>query len=282
MEIDLTTEGLKKGNVFALKLNNNEIINSRILIQDGRLSEALVPMISALIAEPQNPDTYQNFSDFLEMSGNMEAAISVAKASVKLNPQNANVNILLAEKYVRNNQKKEAIECCKSAIKIDSNSGSAWAVLGEIYWITGRKKESFECFQEVVFTPNIRQKLIISTVDRFYDVVEPSEMRILLKSATSRFPMSRVLQSLYAESLLRDGRPGEALGLAKGIENFAQDPLLVCVVARAFIDLGRPEEVLQLLSGNCNVTGQELNIDALRAVSLRLTGQITPAKRMQE
>ena len=282
MKIDLTPGGLKKGNIFALKLKNNEIINTRNLIRDGRVSEAVIPMISALLAEPKNPDTYQNFSDFFEINGEIETAISIAKASVKLHPKNPKMNIILAEKYIRNNQTREAIECCKAAIKINGRSGHAWAVLGEIYWITGRVKESFECFQEVVFTENSRQKLIISTVERFYHLVEPSEMRIFLKHAVSRFPMARVLQSCFAESTLRDGRPGEALQLAKEIENFAQEPILVCVIARALIDLGRPAEVLRLLSGDCNIMGQEINIDSLRAVSLRLTGQVVAAKRVYE
>lgn len=282
MEIDITPEGLAKGNIFALKLRNNELINARNLIREGRPLEALVPMISAMIAEPNNPASYQNFSDFYEMTGAMENAISVAEASAALNPDEIGEKLFLAEKYMRNHQSEDAIECCKHAIELDHHSGSSWGMLGGIYWTLERPRESFECFRKMTKAPNVREKLFLSAAERFFGIIEPSEMRLFLEDAVAYFPKSKVMKGFYAQALVCDGRPSAALKLIKGIESFENDSLLVCAASRAYIDIGYPEGVLKLLAGECNTAGQEKNIDAFRAISLRLTGQLLPAKRAYE
>ena len=48
MKFDFTPEGLAKGNFLKLKAGKKEINNARALIADGRLMEALQPMVLGL------------------------------------------------------------------------------------------------------------------------------------------------------------------------------------------------------------------------------------------
>ncbi len=282
MEIELTPEGLAKGNPFKIKLKDNEIRNTHSLIQEGRIEEALGPVVAGLIAEPKNPAVHQNLADLYEARGGREEAIGVAKGSVELHPDIPGPLLFLAEKYIRNNEHEEAIECCKKVIHLDQLSGSGWKSQGEIYWMLGRLGEAFECNEQLLQCDNVPEKEVLLACDRFYESAKPSNMRQFLSNAVARFPNSRILSLYYAESNLRDDRPGEAIRSIEKIENFEGDPLAVCVMARAYIDLGRPKEGLKHLNGYAGSGKDKLNVEALRAICLRLTGQVPQAKLTYE
>ncbi len=282
MKIDLTPEGMAKGNPYELKLRKNEIVNTRLLIQEGRLSEAVVPMISALIAEPNNPSSHQNFANFLEASGDMEKAIGVAIAFSERYPNDIGSLLFLAEKYIRNHEHIEAIECCKKVIGLDPLSGAGWKAQGEIYWMLGRRDEAFECANRLLECENISEKMVLIASGRFEESAQPSAMRQYLSKAVARLPNSRVLKVFQAEALLRDDRPGDAIRSIENLVDFKSDPLAVCVLARAYIDLGRPEDALKFLSSNIDTGIDDPNVEALRAVCLRLTGQVIQAKHTYE
>ena len=211
MQFDLTPEGLAKGNPFKIKLKDNEIRNTHSLIQEGRIEEALGPVVAGLIAEPKNPAVHQNLADLYEARGGREEAIGVAKGSVELHPDIPGPLLFLAEKYIRNNEHEEAIECCKKVIHLDQLSGSGWKSQGEIYWMLGRLGEAFECNEQLLQCDNVPEKEVLLACDRFYESAKPSNMRQFLSNAVARFPNSRILSLYYAESNLRDDRPGEAI-----------------------------------------------------------------------
>ena len=282
MEFDLTPEGLAKGNLRAWKLQNNEIINARALIQEGRLSEALVPMIAGLIVDPKNPATLQNLSNYFEAKGEMEASIGVAKGSTKIFPDDPAPLLFLAEKYIRNREHKEALECCNKVIQMRPQSAVGWRTKGDIFWMLGRLDEAFECSERLLECDKVLEKEVLVALDRFDRSAQPSALRKFLFDASCYFPGSLTLKILYSEALLKDGRPGDAIRSIKETGALKGDPLASCVLVRAYIDLGRPEDGLKFLTNEINAEIDNPNVEALRAVCLRLTGQVTQAKHAYE
>ena len=282
MKFDFTPEGLAKGNFLKLKAGKKEINNARALIADGRLMEALQPMVLGLIAKPDDPSAYENFANYFEASGQPRGAIAVADASVHAHPDKPGPLLFLAEKLMRDQQGEAAANCCKKAVELQPANGPAWQTLSDIYWKLGRKEEAFECCEKLLHCKGTLEKLIFLTCRRFEGQIEPSVLRRFLKNAVDYFPASPVMKTLLAGACVADGRPGEAIEIAKMVENYASNPLTVCVLVRAHVDTGRPDLGLKLLSGDIDVGDQYANIEALKAVCLRLTGQILLAKNSYE
>lgn len=111
------------------------------LYQSGRLSEAIETIDTLIAEEPDNPYFWELKGQMYYESGATEDAVAPYRRAVELEPDNALLQIGLAQALVRSGddeQVNEAVKLLKDALREEPENGYGWYALSQAYQAQGQ------------------------------------------------------------------------------------------------------------------------------------------------
>ena len=282
VKIDLTEEGLAKGNFLALTADD-KLDAARTLLSAGKLGAARDKVAEALLAAPKRSDILATFSDVADRLGRPRTATAIAEAAAEFNPHQVFAHRLLAQKRLRAGRVAAAIESLRTACLCDPDHVPARLQLADTLWDQNRRPEAVTAYQQAALTRGIDMPAALHVAARVAEAGMPDLAQATLSALRAAYPDSGRLSVVHAETCLAGGLPGEALTISGEVGDAGPSAMdLRCVRARAQIDLGQPAAALQTLAHLPCEGERAADIELLRAVACRFTGQFVEAKRAYE
>ena len=282
VKIDLTEEGLAKGNFLALKADD-KLEAARTLLSAGKLGAARDKVSEALLAAPKRSDILATFADVADRLGRPRTATAIAETAVEFNPDEVFAHRLLAQKRLRSGRVTEAIESLRNACVCNPDHVASRLQLADTLWDQNQLPEAVTAYQQAALSCGIDMPSALHVAARMSEAGMPDLAQATLSALRAVHPDSVRLCVLHAESCLAGGLPAEALTISGEVAHGGPNTTeLRCVRARAQIDLGQPAAALRTLAHLPTEGDRGADVALLRAVACRFTGQFVEAKRAYE
>ena len=124
--------------------------------EQGKISEAIVFIQSAIQNLPDNPDFRLYLATFYEETGELDKAVASLLQGLKLDPENDQLFFRLGVIYDKMDRKTDSIDAMKSALRLDPKNPSALNYLGYTYADMGQNLDEAEQLiqQALVYKPD--------------------------------------------------------------------------------------------------------------------------------
>ncbi len=124
--------------------------------EQGKISEAIDFIQSAIQKIPENPDFRLYLATFYEESGDLNNALELLQYGLKLAPENDQMYFRLGVVYDKMDRKTDSIDAMKSALKLDPKNSSALNYLGYTYADMGQNLDEAEQLiqQALIYKPD--------------------------------------------------------------------------------------------------------------------------------
>jgi len=121
-----------------------------LLIQLGRIAEALDANIKAVEFAPHDHEAHSNLGAVHQTLGNIEEAEKHYKQAIKLKPFYAEAYCNLSSILQEQRKYEEAVEACREAVRLKPGLGAAYANLGGALTELKQFKEAAVCLQKAL------------------------------------------------------------------------------------------------------------------------------------
>lgn len=118
--------------------------DAALLVQEGRLEEALSLYETAAQQAPKEPQPEIGWAKMLLLLGRADEALPHARRAVELEPLNAEAMTALAQAYLGVGDFARGLGIGQAAVELDNNSAGAHAVLAEAYLADGQYRLAME------------------------------------------------------------------------------------------------------------------------------------------
>ncbi len=231
---------------LGLKLNPNDHITmleaATLLEADGNYREAEALLARIVAAVPRHPEAYYHIARLALVRGDRRAALSAAKKSVALRPDDPAVADLYGRVLHQSNKNKEAVAALQRALELDPENGLYHYHLAGVYETLGRPEDaeaemtlsavqlaapSWDMVQEDIEEIEIRPQVPALQMERLPaesallppapdGVVLPEPMTVptmttTFEPALSAWPSSTAAHDHPAEAIAGHGQPTEAI-----------------------------------------------------------------------
>jgi serine/threonine protein kinase/tetratricopeptide (TPR) repeat protein len=122
---------------------------SNLLLELGRLPEALSQAKIAQQIDPLSVSANDNLAGVLYYSGDYDGSISRCRKTLELDPTSHQAHRHLGQAYTQKKQYAEAITELKEAIELSHGSSEALAELGYVYGVSGEKNDAERILQQL-------------------------------------------------------------------------------------------------------------------------------------
>jgi tetratricopeptide (TPR) repeat protein len=126
------------------------VFYSNLLLELGRLPEALSQARSAQQLDPISVLANDNLSAVLFYLGNYEQSITQCRKTLEIDPMSHQAHRHLGQAYAQKQLYAEAITELKKAIELSRGGGEALSELGYVSGVSGRKDEARRILQELM------------------------------------------------------------------------------------------------------------------------------------
>lgn len=280
MEVDLTSEGLSKGNFLRLTLGNR-VAEARQYLADGKIAQALDKLGEALLVAPTDPSVLRTYADIAEARDKLPVATAIAEVAVEHNATHFPSWVALIEKYVRSGRIQDAAAAARSALTECSVAPPAARLqLGDMLARAGCASVAAEVYVSVGGQNGLGERMLIRAARQLCQLGRPDALAPLMAHARKKLPSSQRLAVLHAEGALAINRPDIALEVASEVAPEPPPADIACVWARAYIALARPAAALDRLIHVSTHGPYGADVAALRAVAARFLGKAEDASRL--
>jgi Tfp pilus assembly protein PilF len=212
-----------------------------MLLEKGRMDEAITHFRSALEIRPNYADAHNNLGTALNQKGQVDEAIVHFQKALETLPNSAQAHNNLGFALLEKGQVDEAIVHFQKALEILPNSTEIHCNLGIAFLQKGQADQAVVHFQEAL-------------------VIQPGNIRVLNN-------LARVLATAPQASL-RDG--AKAVELAQQADQLSdgQDPAIIGTLAAAYAEAGQFSEAVATAQRALQLAGFQNNpalADSLRA-----------------
>jgi protein O-mannosyl-transferase len=121
-----------------------------ILLDDGKIGEAISEDRQAMRIEPGFPETYDNLGNALFKAGHTDEAISMFREALRIDPASAEVEDNLGNALLKKGAVGEATSAFSDALKLDPRDANAQNGLGNAFLKEGHKAEAIAAFGEAL------------------------------------------------------------------------------------------------------------------------------------
>lgn len=122
---------------------------SNLLLELGRLPEALSQAKTAQELDPLSVLTNDNLCGVLYYSGDYDQSIIQCRKTLEIDPMSLQAHRHLGQAYTQKKQYAEAISELKKAIELSHGSAEAIAELGYVFGVSGSKYEAQQILQQL-------------------------------------------------------------------------------------------------------------------------------------
>jgi len=124
--------------------------------EQGKISEAIRFVQSAIQNVPDNPDFHLYLATFYEESGDLDNALASIQEGLKLDPENDQLYFRLGVVYDKMDRKTDSIEAMKSALRRDPKNPTVLNYLGYTYADMGQNLDEAEQLiqQALIYKPD--------------------------------------------------------------------------------------------------------------------------------
>jgi serine/threonine protein kinase/tetratricopeptide (TPR) repeat protein len=138
----------------ALQLNPGQsgarVSYSNLLLELGRLPEALLQARTAQQLDPLSVNANDNLSSVLYYSGDYDQSIDQSRKTLEIDPMSHKAHRHLGQAYTQKKEYAEAIAELKKAIEFSGGSSEPLAELGYVFGVSGRKDEARRTLQQLL------------------------------------------------------------------------------------------------------------------------------------
>jgi len=260
----LWRDTLEKNPVSWMAQNNF----AAVLMQNGRLDEAITHLQKALEIDPDNVETHNNLGYVLLQMGRAEESLAHFQRALEIEPNRvASVHYNLGHALLQKGRADEAVSHLEKALKIDPTYLPARGDLGNALLQIGRVEESFAHLQRALEIDPDYIAAHFNLANTLLQMGRVDEAVLHLQKVLTTNPndpdaqknMAWVLAT-WPEARIRDG--AKAIELAERANQLAkgQDPIITLTLAAAYAEGGRfpdairtAEAALQLATDSGNV-----------------------------
>jgi serine/threonine protein kinase/tetratricopeptide (TPR) repeat protein len=122
---------------------------SNLLLELGRLPEAVVEARIAKQLDPLSAFTNDNFAAILYYAGEYDQAIEQCQKTLEIDPGSHQAHRHLAQVYIQRQLYAEAVSELKKAVELSRGSTEAMAELGYVLGVSGKKGEARQILLEL-------------------------------------------------------------------------------------------------------------------------------------
>jgi serine/threonine-protein kinase len=122
---------------------------SNLLLELGRLPEALVESRTAQQLDPLSAFTNDNLAAILYYAGEYDQAIEQCRKTLEIDPASHQAHRHLGQVYIQERRYPEAVSELKKAVELSPGSTEALAELGYVLGISGKKDEARQILLEL-------------------------------------------------------------------------------------------------------------------------------------
>jgi len=122
---------------------------SNLLLELGRLPEALSQAKIAQQIDPLSVSANDNLAAVLYYSGDYDGSINQCRKTLDLDPTSHQAHRHLGQAYTQKKQYAEAIAELKKAIELSHGGSEAFAEVGYVYGVSGKKNDAERILQEL-------------------------------------------------------------------------------------------------------------------------------------
>jgi tetratricopeptide (TPR) repeat protein len=277
VKIDLTPEGLAKGNFLEITVDD-KLRDAQAALRDKNLRGALDKIAEALLADPKRLDVLSTYAEIATARGHIDAAVGIGEAAIAHNPDNADAHIMLAQHRLRAGRVADAIAAAGEAARVQPSHTGAHLCLADLLWRENRIPDSVAAYRAAAEAGPIGEPEALKAAARALQSGYSGDARAVTAAVHRAHPASERLAVLHGEACIADGRPGEALSVADTVAPADKAQDLACVRARAELDCGRPARALRVLDGWTGFGARRADVAVLRALALRLCGEVEAAR----
>lgn len=123
---------------------------SNLLMELGRLPEAVSQARTALQLDPLSVLENDNLSAVLYYSGDYDQSIDQCRKTLEVDPSSHQAHRHLGQAYAQKQLYPEAIAELKKAIELSPQNGEAAAELGYVFGVSGRKEKARQILQQLI------------------------------------------------------------------------------------------------------------------------------------
>jgi serine/threonine protein kinase/tetratricopeptide (TPR) repeat protein len=129
---------------------------SNLLLELGKLPDAVVEARKARQLDPLSPFTNDNLAAILYYAGDYEEAIKQCQRTLEIDPGSHQAHRHLAQIYTQKRLYSDAVSHLRKAIELSPGSTEALAELGYVLAVWGKKDEANQILRELQGPPNDR------------------------------------------------------------------------------------------------------------------------------
>ncbi len=122
---------------------------SNLLLELGRLQEAIVESRTAQQLDPLSAFTNDNLAAILYYAGQYDQAIEQSQKTLEIDPASHQAHRHLGQVYIQERRYPEAVSELKKAVELSPGSTEALAELGYVLGISGKKDEARQILLEL-------------------------------------------------------------------------------------------------------------------------------------
>ena len=152
-DYDWDWQGAEKEYKRALELDPGyelaHVWYSNLLLELGRLPEALVESRTAQQLDPLSAFTNDNLAAILYYAGEYDQAIEQCQKTLEIDPASHQAHRHLGQVYIQERRYPEAVSELKKAVELSPGGTEALAELGYVLGISGKKDETREILLEL-------------------------------------------------------------------------------------------------------------------------------------
>ncbi|HUB66731.1 MAG TPA: tetratricopeptide repeat protein [Candidatus Methylacidiphilales bacterium] len=150
-EVSFWTDTLAKNPTCWVGYNNF----GNILLQKGRVDEAMEQFQNALDIDPNDADVYDNMGEGLSQKGEIDEAIAQYQKALAINPNNAEAHNNLGNALARQGQWDEAIQQFQMSLEIEPYFAETHYNLGNAFANEGKMDEAMSEYKKALaINPN--------------------------------------------------------------------------------------------------------------------------------
>ncbi len=217
-----------------------------ILLDEGRVEEAIKYYKQALRIKPDFPEVYNNLGIALAQSGRTQEAIKQYEQSLRLEHNFPQAHNNLGFTLFNLGRIQEAIEHYEQALKMDPNYAEAHNNLGNALAKIGRTQEAVEHYEQAL-------KLNANYAEAHNNLAAALESIGQRPQAIKHYQQALRLKPDYAEAQInlgnalgKLGRPTEAIKYYEEILRLKPDsPETSYNLGLALLEAGRPQEAIE-------------------------------------
>jgi tetratricopeptide (TPR) repeat protein len=261
-----------------------------VLLQGGRIDEALAVLQKAVEINPRVPETHTGVAAALIQVERVEEAVDHLKKALEIDPNNAEAYGNLGGAMLKSGRVDEAIAHLQKAVELDRDYLEAYSNLGLALLQTGRVEESLAQLQKALeiapdYGPaqfNIATTLLkLGRADESLAHLQKA-LTIDPNDAEAQNNMAWILAT-WPEARIRNG--ARAVELAERANELARgrNPVIGTTLAAAYAEIGRFADAIKTAEGAlqlANSSGNRILAEEIRGqIALYQSGQPFRDKR---